>query len=397
MRNRAHEIGLGQGICERGTGVDLGVNEDAERTNNAEISQSRKPVINCMIVPTGIGASIGGYAGDANPVARQLAAVSDILITHPNVVNGAMFTDIPNNVFVLEGALLDMFFLGQLSFSPVRVNHKIAIVIDKAAPLVQREITTNAINAAKYFYGLDIITKPFYTEEPVGATLSEITNPDTLVAAARKAIDSGATALALVCLLPEGDSSQYYQGRGIDPIGLIEAKISHLVSGTLMIPSAHAPVFKKVFEHQGVVHPRVAAEHLGLSYLPSVFKCLAAMPNVALSLGAVTSSLRAEPSSLRGTPCRSNLHAANQWLTARNHEFIHARDIKRLIVPYDSCNGVPMQNAERFGIELITIYENSTALTETAIKLGLKHSECRSYADCVSDIASADTRHCEER
>ncbi len=33
-------IGLGQGLCERGAAVDIRVNEDAERANNAEISQS---------------------------------------------------------------------------------------------------------------------------------------------------------------------------------------------------------------------------------------------------------------------------------------------------------------------------------------------------------------------
>ena len=41
-----------------------------------------------LIVPTGIGASIGGYAGDALPVAHGIASVVDTLITHPNVMNG---------------------------------------------------------------------------------------------------------------------------------------------------------------------------------------------------------------------------------------------------------------------------------------------------------------------
>ena len=44
-----------------------------------------------MIVPTGIGASIGGYAGDALPAARLLSCVVDRLITHPNVLNGMFF------------------------------------------------------------------------------------------------------------------------------------------------------------------------------------------------------------------------------------------------------------------------------------------------------------------
>jgi hypothetical protein len=42
-----------------------------------------------LLVPTGIGAEIGGHAGDATPVARLLATVCDTLITHPNVVNAS--------------------------------------------------------------------------------------------------------------------------------------------------------------------------------------------------------------------------------------------------------------------------------------------------------------------
>ncbi|KAJ1494664.1 hypothetical protein T484DRAFT_1765081 [Baffinella frigidus] len=53
-----------------------------------------------LIVPTGVGASIGGFAGDALPVARVLSTVSDTLITHPNVVNGAMlYWPMPNMLY----------------------------------------------------------------------------------------------------------------------------------------------------------------------------------------------------------------------------------------------------------------------------------------------------------
>ncbi|MCS6814417.1 MAG: DUF3326 domain-containing protein, partial [Cyanobacteria bacterium] len=50
---------------------------------------SQRPYTVVLIVPTGIGATIGGYAGDALPVARGMAQVADCLITHPNVLNGA--------------------------------------------------------------------------------------------------------------------------------------------------------------------------------------------------------------------------------------------------------------------------------------------------------------------
>ena len=47
------------------------------------------PLPTVMVVPTGIGCEVGGYAGDAVPAARLLAAASGCLITHPNVMNGA--------------------------------------------------------------------------------------------------------------------------------------------------------------------------------------------------------------------------------------------------------------------------------------------------------------------
>ena len=46
------------------------------------------PFPTLLIIPTGIGCSVGGYAGDAIPAARLLASASGSLITHPNVMNG---------------------------------------------------------------------------------------------------------------------------------------------------------------------------------------------------------------------------------------------------------------------------------------------------------------------
>ena len=72
-----------------------------------------------LIVPTGIGASIGGYAGDALPVARAVSQVCDRLITHPNVMNGAqLYWNLPN-VFYTEGYALDQFAAGNWNLRPV--------------------------------------------------------------------------------------------------------------------------------------------------------------------------------------------------------------------------------------------------------------------------------------
>jgi len=46
-------------------------------------------MLGVMIVPTGVGAQIGGHAGDAAPAAKLIASCCDKLIIHPNVVNGS--------------------------------------------------------------------------------------------------------------------------------------------------------------------------------------------------------------------------------------------------------------------------------------------------------------------
>ena len=42
-----------------------------------------RPLPTLLVIPTGIGCELGGYAGDGLPAARQLAAASGCLITHP--------------------------------------------------------------------------------------------------------------------------------------------------------------------------------------------------------------------------------------------------------------------------------------------------------------------------
>ena len=73
-----------------------------------------------LIIPTGIGCSLGGYAGDSMPSARLLAAASDCLITHPNVMNGASLYWNDPRIQYVEGYGLDRFALGEVVLQPVR-------------------------------------------------------------------------------------------------------------------------------------------------------------------------------------------------------------------------------------------------------------------------------------
>ena len=177
--------------------------------------------VNALIVPTGIGAQIGGFVGDATPAAKLLAKASDVLITHPNVINAALLTDIPKNVVVLEGYLMDRFFANQILLR-LNVKHKIAVVMDSSATDRDKETTLNCLNAAKNVYGLDVLDDIFYTEKPVNANLDHLPEPEILMDACKKAVDAGATALALVVKLPDPEDpkllDKYKKGQGLDPI-----------------------------------------------------------------------------------------------------------------------------------------------------------------------------------
>jgi hypothetical protein len=90
-----------------------------------------RPYSVALIVPTGIGAAMGGFAGDALPIAKAVAASCDRLITHPNVMNGAqLYWNIPNALYV-EGYALDKFAAGTWGLQPVRRN-RIGIVFDRS-------------------------------------------------------------------------------------------------------------------------------------------------------------------------------------------------------------------------------------------------------------------------
>ena len=78
------------------------------------------PMPTLMLVPTGIGCAIGGYAGDALPSARLLAAASGCLITHPNVMNGAALYWSDPRIHYVEGYGLDRFAAGDWLLRPVR-------------------------------------------------------------------------------------------------------------------------------------------------------------------------------------------------------------------------------------------------------------------------------------
>ena len=107
------------------------------------------------IIPTGIGCSIGGYAGDATPTANLLASTVDYLITNPNTVNASNFINLKNNVVYAEGHSIDLFCGGYINFHLPYAN-TVGLIIEKSEDW-KIDILFNLINAVRAIYGVNII------------------------------------------------------------------------------------------------------------------------------------------------------------------------------------------------------------------------------------------------
>ena len=81
-----------------------------------------------MLVPTGIGAEIGGHAGDAAPAASLISSVCDSMITHPNVLNASDLIQIPSNALYVEGSIITRMLLGTDRLLPVRSNRVLVLI-----------------------------------------------------------------------------------------------------------------------------------------------------------------------------------------------------------------------------------------------------------------------------
>ncbi|AGY57266.1 DUF3326 domain-containing protein [Gloeobacter kilaueensis] len=317
-----------------------------------------RPLTVVLLVPTGVGAAIGGYAGDAIPVARLLAGVADRLVTHPNVLNGALLSwPLPNALYV-EGYALDRWCRGEWALRPVHRN-RVGVLLDAALSDSQRLQHLQAIEAARFTLGVDILGH--CTSEgalgilvhpgSTGTAWGTIAHPDRLLRAAERLVAAGADAIAIVSRCPEVDDSAYLGGRGVDPIGGVEALVSHLVVRHLGRPAAHAPAFDYAAEPQPV-HPRVAAEALGPTFLPCVLAGLSTAPRYVRADAA-------HPSDLLPT------------------------QVDAIVAPV-GCSGGPgllALMAQTTPPVLLAVEENLCRLDVTPERLGLKARRVRSYLE----------------
>lgn len=314
--------------------------------------------LGAFIVPTGIGASIGGYAGDASPYAAKFSEISK-LIVNPNVVNAGCFSGINKNMFYVEGYSIDEFFKGNLNLVPSEKN-KIGVVFDRAIPQDVLNIHINTINAVKCVYGIDV-SQWILTEEAAGVdfkieangiSTGSVRNIKTILEASKKLLNSDCNAIALVCLFeePEDDNPQYSQGVGTDPVGGVEAVISHYISKELKVPCAHSPAFADYNIYPDLVDGRAASEYVTPTFLPCILLGLSNAPLLSNEAG------------------------------------ISILDLDYLVMPYDSLGSIPVFEAVKRGINVFAVKENNTALNVTSEKISGEIITVSDYESCLEFI-----------
>ncbi len=251
---------------------------------------SADPLPTLLIIPTGIGCSVGGYAGDAIPAARLLASASECLITHPNVMNGGSLYWPESCIQYVEGYSLNLFAAGEVFLKPVR-QQKVGLLLDAGLEPDLKKRHLQVADGCIASLGLDI--GPVITTERAvqinlkkglsGSSWGNIEEPDVLLRAAAKLKEAGATAIAVVTRFPDDsdelETKLYRQGHGVDIIAGVEAVISHFLVKHLLIPCAHAPGLAPLpidFE----LDPRTSGEEIGYTFLQSVLVGLSRAPDL---------------------------------------------------------------------------------------------------------------------
>ena len=313
--------------------------------------------IGAFIIPTGVGAEIGGYAGDASIWVRELSKKTK-LIVNPNVVNAACFSGITENMQYVEGYILDDFFKGKCGLIEKNKN-KIGIIFDKSIPNDVLNIHINTMNAVKVVYGIDICGYEI-TQNEVGVdffinnsgeSVGNIKNLKTLKDAAESLIKRGCEALAIVCHFPEEQNDDYANGIGVDPVGGVEAIISHYISKEFKIPCAHAPAFSDYSISTKLVNPKCAAEYITPTFLPCILLGLSQAPKPDYKLNGLT-----------------------------------VKDLDFIVMPFDSLGCIPVLEMNKLQKNIFVIAENKTVLNVTADKLNIKCRIIKNYQELIDTI-----------
>ena len=305
-----------------------------------------------LLVPTGIGAELGGHSGDGGSLARLIGANCDNLITHPNVVNAADINEIPDNALYVEGSVISRMIMGKIGLQKVNSN-RVLMVVDEHTDQKFHELAINSLSAARAAFGLDcpavitmedrVLMRAFYSKS--GRAVGRIEYFERLCEALEEhRKDYDAVALNSLIHVPKHYHADYFTSDDIsvNPWGGVEAMLTHAISMLFNIPSAHSPMMtsEEVMNLDvGIVDPRKSAEAVSTTYLHCILKGLHKSPRIV------------SDTSIHGDP-----------------NLMTVADLSCLIIP-DNCIGLPTLAAIEQGIPVIAVRENENCMQNNLEKL----------------------------
>lgn len=315
-----------------------------------------------MIVPTGLGCSIGGHAGDANPAAKLLSIVCDELIVHPNVVNGSDINEMHENCLYVDGYALDKFLEGKIALRRIRSGANKVLVVTNKPTSVE---TQNAVGAARatlgleaQILGLDVLLMMKAGIEEDGAAVGFHCGVLELIEQVAPMTDMHYDALAISSEIDvDRDLAETYlrQG-GVNPWGKVESDVCRKISAALCVPVAHAPIDGVIKEWDEVVDDCRAAECVSVAYLHCVLKGLQRAPALIPISVARSSDLRVE-------------------------------DIDMLISPVN-CWGPPHKACMSHDIEVVWVHNNSPRVSHDTVTGPIRITNVGTYLEAAGLIAA---------
>jgi CBS domain-containing protein len=335
--------------------AELGVLEHEEAVPSIDpiFRFSKRPIENTcefnavLLVPTGIGALIGGHAGDATPVSRLLASICDNLITHPNVVNASDINEMTENTLYAEGSVVSRLLMGTIGLQKVRANRVLTVIEKHPTDELFVNGAINAVNAARASAGLDcsqiLVLDPamrlmaeYSSSGRAVGKVDKLENLFVQLRACRSEYDS--VAITSIIKIPSRAlHKQYFESNGkmINPWGGVEAIFTHTISSLLNVQSAHSPMIEDQLVSNmdvGVVDARQAAEAISFTYMQCILKGLQRAPRIVADRDAM-----------------------------RLPGVITAADVSCLVIP-GGCIGLPTLAALEQGIPVIAVRENTNIM-----------------------------------
>ena len=327
-----------------------------------------------LIIPTGIGAEIGGHAGDATAVSRMMSEIVDTLVLHPNVVNASDINEMAENCLYVEGSILSRLLQGTVGLQPVRSN-RVLVVLDNHPDRHFLDAAVNSVSAARATYGLNCpevlrLSKQLWmrtnyskTGRAVGMIggLHDLFNE---IDGYERAFD--AVAISSVIRVPTEYHLKYFesQGRMVNPWGGVEAMLTHSMSSILNIQTAHSPMFESRDVENlevGMVDPRMSAEAVSLTFLQCILKGLHRSPRVITD---------------------------KEYLY--HSDIFSVEDVSCIVVP-DGCLGLPVLAALEQGIRVIMVTGNKNLMKNDLSNLPWAHSQfiqVDNYMEAIGAMAA---------